>query len=81
MTGTNGPRRPKPKSKTGTILGALRRQAGLTAVEGFALGDAQLACTVMRLRRAGYVIDSHWHSRITRYGKQARYVRYFLIQP
>lgn len=70
-----------PATKTQTIVRALRRPEGLTAYAAFLLGENHLAGTVLRLRRAGHVVDDEWHTGTTRFGSGCRFKKYRITSP
>ena len=72
---------PRAGSKAAAVLAALRRRAGLTSMEAFAIGETTLPSTVYALRRAGHNIVGKPHKSITRYGCPCRYLRYRAIKP
>lgn len=65
-------------SKKATILAELR-QRSLNRFEAERLGDHCLNSTISELRAEGYVIHAYAEQVQTRFGRNVRVKRYFLI--
>ena len=74
-------RQPSPDTLRAAVEKALRRRSGLTVAGAFELGCTHLPSIVLRLRRAGLVIDAQWHAGVNRYGRVTRYKKYRALQP
>lgn len=63
-------------TKRGRILGLLRAGISLNRFEAERHGDHALNSTIAVLRRDGNLITGEWETVPTRYGKDARVLRY-----
>ena len=72
--------KPRAGTKAFTVLAELRRRRGrgLTAMDGFALGDPHICGTIFALRRAGHAIRGQWCKGQSRHGRATRFIRYTL---